>query len=54
MARPDFPFPQIATGDLDIPVVGQPPTANLPLGDDFEPGPLKMIGFEAAFRVGAS
>ena len=27
MARPDFPFPQIATGDLDIPVVGQLPAA---------------------------
>jgi hypothetical protein len=25
MARPDFPFPQIATGDFDIPIVGQQP-----------------------------
>jgi hypothetical protein len=32
--RPAFPFPQIATGDLDIAVVGQLPTANLPLGDE--------------------
>jgi hypothetical protein len=36
--RPAFPFPQIATGDLDIAVIGQLPTANLPLGDQFEPG----------------
>jgi hypothetical protein len=50
MARPDFPFPQIATGDLNIPVVGQLPAANLPLGDDFEPCPVKVIGFEAPFR----
>jgi hypothetical protein len=49
LARPDFPFPQIATGDLDIPIVGQLPAANLPLGDEFEPGPMKMVRFEAAF-----
>jgi hypothetical protein len=50
MSGPDFPLPQIATGDLDIPVVGQLPAANLPFGDEFEPGPVKVIGFEAAFR----
>jgi hypothetical protein len=49
MSRLDFPFPQIATGDLDIPVVGQLPAANLPLGDEFEPGPVQVVGFEAAF-----
>jgi protein involved in polysaccharide export with SLBB domain len=27
-----FPFPQIATGDLDIPIVGQLPAAHLTLG----------------------
>src|SRR6478735_8224717 len=47
--RLDFPFPQIATGDLDIPIVGQLPATNLPLGDEFEPSPMKMVGFEAAF-----
>ena len=31
-----FAFTQIATGDLDIAVVGQLPAANLPLGDQFE------------------
>jgi hypothetical protein len=40
MTRLDFPFSQIATGDLDIPIVGQLPAANLPFGDKFEPGPL--------------
>ena len=50
MARPEFPFPQIATGDFDIAVVGQLPAANLPLGNEFEPGPVKMVGFEAALR----
>ena len=48
--RLDFPSPQIATGDLDIPVVGQLPAANLPLGDALEPGPVQVVGFEAAFR----
>ena len=50
MSRLDFPFPQIATVDLDIAVVRQLPAANLPLGDDFEPCPVKVIGFEAPFR----
>ena len=49
MTRLDRPFPQIATGDLDIPIVGQLPAANLPFGDQFEPRPVKMVGFEAAF-----
>jgi hypothetical protein len=37
MSRPDLPFPKIATGDLEIPIVGQLPAANLPLGNEFEP-----------------
>jgi hypothetical protein len=48
--RPDLPFPQIATGDLDVAVVGQLPPPNLPLSYEFEPSPVKMVGFEAAFR----
>jgi hypothetical protein len=48
--RPDFPFTQIATGDLDIRIVGKLTAAQLPLGDEFEPGTVKVIGFEAAFR----
>ena len=50
MTRLDFPFPQIATGDLDIPIVRQLPAANLPLSDEFEPGPVEVIGFEAPFK----
>ena len=46
---PDSPA-QIATGDLDVPIVGQLPAANLPFGDEFEPGPVEVIGFEAPFR----
>jgi hypothetical protein len=49
MTRLDFPFPQVATGDLDICVAGQLPAANLPLGDEFEPGAVQVVGFEAAF-----
>lgn len=48
--RSGFPFSQIAPGDLDIAVIGQQLPANLPLGDEFQPGPMKMIGFEASFR----
>jgi hypothetical protein len=48
--RPDFALPQIATGDLDIAVVGQLPLPKFPLSDKFEPGAVKMAGFEAAFR----
>jgi hypothetical protein len=43
---PDFPFPQVTTGDLDITVVGQLAATKLPLGDEFEPGPVKVVGFQ--------
>jgi len=46
----DFPLPQIASGDLDINVIGQLPPPKFSLRDQFEPCPLKVIGFEAAFR----
>ena len=48
--RPAFSFSQIATGDLDVAVVGQLPPPNLPLSYEFEPSPVKVVGFEAAFR----
>jgi hypothetical protein len=48
--RPALSFPQIATGDLDIAVVGQLPSTDLPFGDQFEPRPVKVVRFEAAFR----
>jgi hypothetical protein len=47
--RLDFPLTQIATGHLDIPIFGQLLPANLSLRDEFEPCPVKVIGFEAAF-----
>src|SRR6202030_840330 len=50
MSRRDFSFPQIATGDLDIAVVTQLSATYLPLSDEFEPGPVEVIGFEAPFR----
>src|SRR5947209_2749854 len=48
--RLDFPIPQITTGDLDIAVIGQLPSTNLPFGYQFEPRPVKVVCFEAAFR----
>jgi hypothetical protein len=48
--RGDFPFSKIATGDLDIAVVGQLPPPKFALSDQFEPGSVEMVGFEAAFR----
>ena len=35
-----FAFAQVATGNLDIAVIGQLPPPNLPLGNEFEPGPM--------------
>jgi hypothetical protein len=54
MMRLDRPFPQIATGDLDIPIFGQLLPANLSLRDDFESGAVKVVGLEAPFRRGGS
>ena len=45
-------FSQIPPGDLDIAVVGQLAATNLPFGDEFERGLVKMVGFEAPFRRG--
>ena len=50
MTRLEFTFPQVATGDLNIPIVGQLPAANLPFGDEFEPGPVQVVAFKAVFR----
>ena len=48
----EFAFTQIAPGDLYIAVVGQLPPPKVPLGDEFEPGPVKMVGFHTSFRYG--
>jgi hypothetical protein len=50
--RLDFPFPEVATGDFDIAVVGQLPAANLPFGNQFEPGSVEVVSFEAPFGRG--
>jgi len=49
VSRPVFSFPKIATGDLNVPIIAQLPAANLSLGNEFEPRPVEMIGFETAF-----
>ena len=48
----DRSLPQIATGDLDIAIVRQLSPSNLPLCDEFEAGPVKMVGFKTAFGRG--
>jgi len=35
--------------DLDVAIVGQLPPSDLPLCDEFEPGAVKVVGFEASF-----
>jgi hypothetical protein len=49
VASPDFPFSQIATGDLDVAIIGQLPAPNLAFRNHFEPRPMEVVGFEAAF-----
>jgi hypothetical protein len=48
-----LPFPQVASGDLDVSIVGQQPPPNLSFGNEFEPRPVKVVGFDAAFRCGS-
>jgi hypothetical protein len=48
--RSGIPFTEISAGDLDVAVFGQLPATKLPLGDEFEPCSLQMVGFEAPFR----
>jgi hypothetical protein len=45
------PFTQIATVDLDIAILGQLSPSNLALRDQFEPGSVKVVGFETPFRA---
>ena len=52
MTRLGFPLPQVASGDLDIAIVSQLPTPDLPLHDEFEPSSMEVIGFDAPFRCG--
>jgi hypothetical protein len=41
---------QIATGDLDIASSVSSRRPKFPFSDQFEPGPVNMIGFDAPFR----
>lgn len=50
----DLPFPQIATADLNISVIGQLPSTHLSFGYEFESRPMKVVRFEATSGVGAS
>jgi hypothetical protein len=45
---------QVPPADLYIPVLGQLPPAQLPLGDALEPGSLEIVGFDGTFGVGRS
>jgi hypothetical protein len=47
---PRLAFPQVSAGDFDIAITGQLPAAQLAFGYQFEPGPLKMVSFEAPLR----
>ena len=47
-----FPALSDRAPDLDIAVVGQLTATNLPFCNEFEPSPMKMVGFEASFRRG--
>jgi hypothetical protein len=42
---------KIAPGDLDVAIVGQLPTAHLPLGNQFEPRSMDIVGFQAPAGV---
>jgi hypothetical protein len=48
--RAEVALAQISTRDLDLAIVGQLPTTHLPLGDQFEPGPMQIVGFEVTLR----
>lgn len=43
-------FAQISTCNFYVAFIGQLPASDLPLHDQFEPGSMEMIGFNAAFR----
>ena len=38
---------EVPPADLDVPVLGQLPPAQLPLGDALEPGPLEVVSLDA-------
>jgi hypothetical protein len=46
---PNCGLAQVPTADLNIPILGQLAPSQLPLGDRFEPRPLEVVRFDAAF-----
>ena len=44
--------PNTSPADLDIPILGQLASAQLPLGDALELGPLEIVGFDAPLGRG--
>src|SRR5437763_12172844 len=47
---PGIAVTQIAPGDLDIPIIGQLPSSQLPFDRKLEAGSLEVKGFEATLR----
>jgi hypothetical protein len=47
MGTTGLPFPQIASADLDIPILRQLTATHISLGDEFKLSPVKVVGFEA-------
>src|SRR6266849_585706 len=48
--RSEVALSQVATADLDVAVLSQPPPPHLPLGDQFEAGSMQIVGFQATLR----
>jgi hypothetical protein len=44
-----FVFSQIAPRDLDVAIIGQLPSSQLPLDRKLETGSLEVEGFQASF-----
>jgi hypothetical protein len=44
---------KIAPAYLDVALLGQLPAAHLPFGNQFEPRPIEVIGFQAVFGARA-
>jgi hypothetical protein len=48
--RTVLPFAPIASSDLDIAVARKLVATKLPLGDEFEPSRVKVVGFQTPLR----
>src|SRR6516225_9293003 len=50
--EPGLHLAQVSPADLDVPVLGQLPPAQLPLSDALKPGPLEIISLDAPLGSG--